>query len=189
MHAKILGDMFLLGVPVLEKILRPLIVYLFLVIALRLAGKVLLTLSNTVQNAIIGEDNSVSGGLIGATTLLVVNYFVVRLLYGHEKLERLVEGEEDVIIEGGKVRTERLKKELITLTELTAAAHRQGFASLEEVERAVLEPGGTIAFFGKRPAPEETRHQELLRRLEELERRVESAPKGEKPWKSESPKS
>ncbi len=180
MHAKILSDMFLLGVPVLEKIFRPLVVYLFLVIALRLAGKrelaqlnpfdlvVLLTLSNTVQNAIIGDDNSVSGGLIGATTLLVVNYFVVRLLYGHEKLERLVEGEEDVLVEDGKVLVERLKQELITLAELTAAAHRQGFASLEEVERAVLEPGGTIAFFGKKPAPEETRHQEVLRRLEQL---------------------
>ncbi len=180
MHAKIWSDMFLVGVPILEKILRPLVVYLFLVVALRLAGKrelaqlnpfdlvVLLTLSNTVQNAIIGDDNSVSGGMIGATTLLVVNYFVVRLLYGYQKLGRLVEGEEDVLVENGMVRPERLKAELITLHELTAAAHRQGFASLEEVERAVLEPGGTIAFFGKKPAPEETRHQEVLRRLEQL---------------------
>ena len=76
-------DMFVMGLPLLEKVLRPIIVYAFLVVSLRLSGKrelvqlnpfdlvVLLTLSNTVQNAIIGEDNSVLGGLIGATSLLV----------------------------------------------------------------------------------------------------------------------
>ena len=185
MHTNLWSDMFLLGLPLLEKILRPLIVYFFLVIALRLAGKrelaqlnpfdlvVLLTLSNTVQNAIIGEDNSVTGGLIGATTLLVANYFVVRVLYGHEKLERLVEGDEDVLIESGKIRLVRLKKELITLAELEAAAHRQGFASLEEIERAVLEPGGTISFFGKKPAPEESRHRELVNHLDRISRRLD----------------
>ena len=88
-------DMFVLGVPLLEKIVRPVLVYVFLVVGLRLAGKrelaqlnpfdlvVLLTLSNTVQNAIIGNDNSVTGGLIGATALLILNYWVNRLLYGH----------------------------------------------------------------------------------------------------------
>src|SRR3979490_2195972 len=104
-----LHHMFALGLPVAEKILRPIVVYIFLVVGLRLAGKrelaqlnpfdlvVLLTLSNTVQNAIIGEDNSVTGGLIGATTLLVVNYAVIRFLYGHEKLDRLVEGDAAVL--------------------------------------------------------------------------------------------
>src|SRR5271156_3091618 len=116
-------DMFIMGLPVLEKIIRPIIVYMFLVIGLRLSGKrelvqlnpfdlvVLLTLSNTVQNAIIGDDNSVSGGLIGATSLLIINYLVVRFLYGHSKLDQLVEGKADVLIEDGKVKTERLKKE------------------------------------------------------------------------------
>src|SRR5512143_173577 len=101
-------DMFVLTLPVLEKILRAVIVYLFLVVALRLAGKrelaqlnpfdlvVLLTLSNTVQNAIIGEDNTVTGGLIGAATLLVLNYAVVRFLYGHARIDHLVEGDPDV---------------------------------------------------------------------------------------------
>jgi uncharacterized membrane protein YcaP (DUF421 family) len=147
---------------------------------LRLAGKrelaqlnpfdlvVLLTLSNTVQNAIIGDDNTVTGGLIGAATLLLVNYFVVRGLYGHRKLERIMEGDEDVLIEKGRVLKRRLKKELITLPELEAAAHRQGFASLADVERAVLEPGGTLSFIAKQPAPEETRHREVLERLDRL---------------------
>ena len=180
MDAKLWGDMFHLGLPVLEKVLRPLFVYAFLVVGLRLAGKrelaqlnpfdlvVLLTLSNTVQNAIIGDDNSVTGGIIGATTLLLVNYLVVRFLYGHERLERLVEGEPDVLIDGGQIRFDRLRKELVTLPELESAAHKQGFNSLDEVERAVLEPGGTLAFFGKKPNPEATRHAEVTRRLDRI---------------------
>ena len=92
------SHMFALGLPVLEKVLRPIAVYLFLVVGLRLAGKrelaqlnpfdliVLLTLSNTVQNAIIGDDNSITGGLIGAATLLLVNWVVVRFLFAHPAL-------------------------------------------------------------------------------------------------------
>jgi uncharacterized membrane protein YcaP (DUF421 family) len=181
MHTKIWSDMFVLAIPLLEKILRPLVVYAFLIVALRLAGKrelaqlnpfdlvVLLTLSNTVQNAIIGEDNSVTGGLVGAATLLLVNYFVVRMLYGHAKLERLVEGDEDVLMEKGKVLKNRLKDELITLPELEAAAHRQGFARLADVERAILEPGGTISFFAKEPLTEDVRHKEVIERLAEVQ--------------------
>ena len=93
---------FALGAPVIEKILRPLIVYFFLVVALRVFGKrelaqlnpfdlvVLLSLSNTVQNAIIGDDNSVTGGLIGAFTLLAVNYLVVRFLFKHRRLDQML---------------------------------------------------------------------------------------------------
>ena len=184
MDAKLWSDMFYLGLPVAEKILRPILVYAFLVVGLRLAGKrelaqlnpfdlvVLLTLSNTVQNAIIGEDSSVTGGVIGAATLLVVNYLVVRFVYTHAPLEQLVEGNSSVLIDNGQVRTERLKKDLITRPELEAAARRQGFASLGEVERAVLEPTGTLSFVGKRPAPETTRHAELLARLDGLAREV-----------------
>ena len=128
----------------------------------------LLTLSNTVQNAIIGDDNSVVGGIVGATALLVVNYLVVRFLYRHARLERLVEGDADVLMEDGKVRFDRLKKELITLPELESAAHKQGFASLDEVDRAVLEPGGTISFFGKKPTPETARHEEIRLRLDQI---------------------
>src|SRR5262245_13401712 len=142
MEARVWTDMFHMGLPIVEKVLRPVIVYVFLVIGLRLAGKrelaqlnpfdlvVLLTLSNTVQNAIIGDDNSVTGGLIAAGTLLAINYWVIRFLYGHERLERLIEGDLDVLIDDGAVKMERLKKELITLPELESAAHKQGFASL-----------------------------------------------------------
>src|SRR5271169_7109025 len=120
-------DMFVMGLPVLEKILRPIIVYMFLVVGLRLSGKrelvqlnpfdlvVLLTLSNTVQNAIIGDDNTVTGGLIGAATLLLLNYLVVRFLFRHEKLDRLVEGEATVLIEHGRILGGKLAKEVLSI--------------------------------------------------------------------------
>ncbi|PYR22929.1 MAG: DUF421 domain-containing protein [Acidobacteria bacterium] len=176
--------MFHLGLPIAEKILRPIVVYFFLIVGLRLAGKrelaqlnpfdlvVLLTLSNTVQNAIIGDDNSVTGGLIGAATLLALNYAVVRFLYGHDKLEQLVEGAPDVLIENGVIQPDRLRQELITLQELEAAAHKQGLASLDEVDRAVLEPGGSICFLAKKPTPDATRHDEIMKRLDRLSAQV-----------------
>jgi uncharacterized membrane protein YcaP (DUF421 family) len=184
MDAKVWYDMLHLGVPVMEKILRPVLVYAFLVVGLRLAGKrelaqlnpfdlvVLLTLSNTVQNAIIGDDTSVSGGIIGATTLLLVNWVVVRFLYGRERLERLVEGDADVLMENGRVLMERLRGELITLPELEAAAHRQGFGSLDEIDRAVLEPSGTISFLAKKPTTEAARHEELVARLDQIRKEL-----------------
>src|ERR1700726_3897577 len=177
-------DMFVLGLPLAEKILRPIFVYAFLVISLRLSGKrelvqlnpfdlvVLLTLSNTVQNAIIGDDNSVSGGLIGATSLLAVNYLVVRFLYDHRKLDQLVEGSADVLIENGKIHEHRLKKELITKEELAAAARKQGFDSLSEVQQCVLEPGGTLSFTARKPATEDIRHQEILQKFEALTQEI-----------------
>jgi len=173
-------DMFVLAVPVLEKIIRPIVVYAFLVISLRLSGKrelvqlnpfdlvVLLTLSNTVQNAIIGDDNSVTGGVIGATSLLVINYLVVRFLYDHRKLDRLFEGSADVLIEDGKLQPRALKHELITLPQLEAAARKQGFETLTEVQRCVLEPGGTLTFVGRKPTTEESRHSQLMNQLERL---------------------
>jgi uncharacterized membrane protein YcaP (DUF421 family) len=173
-------DMFVLGLPILEKILRPVVVYGFLVVGLRLSGKrelvqlnpfdlvVLLTLSNTVQNAIIGDDNSVTGGLIGATSLLIINYLVVRFLYGHRSLDQLIEGKADVLIEDGKVKTQHLKRELITMAQLEAAARKQGFDSLSEVQQCVLEPGGTISFIGRKPDADQSRHGELLKRFDAL---------------------
>ena len=180
MHTKLVADMFVLGLPLAEKIIRPIVVYIFLIVGLRLAGKrelaqlnpfdlvVLLTISNTVQNAIIGEDNSITGGVIGAATLLVVNYAVVKFLYNHERLDRFLEGDPDVLIEDGVLKADRLKKELITRAELEGAAHKQGFASLDEIDRAILDPGGNICFFAKKPTPDASRHGELLARLDDL---------------------
>ena len=180
MDINIWKDMFAFGLPVLEKILRPVIVYVFLIVGLRLAGKrelaqlntfdlvVLLTLSNTVQNAIIGNDNSLSGGLVGATTLLALNYVVVRFLYAHEKIDKIVEGNTDILIEHGKLNKENLKKELITLAELESAAHRQGFPSLDDIERAAIEAGGTITFVAKTHKHASDAHKEIMHRLDQI---------------------
>ena len=173
-------DMFFLGLPILEKILRPIVVYIFLIVGLRLSGKrelaqlnpfdliVLLTLSNTVQNAIIGDDNSVTGGIIGAASLLAINYLVVRFLYDHRKIDQLIEGRADVLIENGKVHMEKLKRELITKEELAAAARKQGFETLSEVRQCILEPGGTLTFIAKKPGTEDIRHQELLKKFDAM---------------------
>jgi uncharacterized membrane protein YcaP (DUF421 family) len=180
MHSKLAADMFVLSLPIVEKILRPIVVYVFLIVGLRLAGRrelaqlnpfdlvVLLTISNTVQNAIIGEDNSVTGGIIGAATLLIINYGVVKFLYSHENIDRLIEGDQCVLVENGVLNIDRLKLELITRSELETAAHKQGFASLDEIDRAILDPGGGISFSAKKPGPDTSRHEEIMARLDEL---------------------
>ena len=167
-----------------EKMLRPMIVYAFLVIVLRIFGKrelaqlnpfdlvVLLSLSNTVQNAIIGDESSITGGLIGAFTLLLLNYLVVRFLFKHRRLDQVVEGNPTILIKQGHLRRRELAKELLTESELLTMAHRQGFASLKEVEECVLESGGTFYLKGKTPPVDEVRHNELLARLDELSRQV-----------------
>ncbi len=179
------NDMFQLSLPVAEKILRPVIVYLFLVAFLRIFGKrelaqlnpfdlvVLLSLSNTVQNAIIGNDNSVTGGFIGAFALMAVNYLMVRLLFKHRRLDQILEGSPTVLMEHGKVHRGALAKELLTESELRTVLHRQGFTRLDDVERCVLEPGGTFSIEGKLPPLAETRHAELLARMEQLSRQIE----------------
>lgn len=178
-------DMFRLSLPVAEKILRPVIVYVFLVVALRVFGKrelaqlnpfdlvVLLSLSNTVQNAIIGNDNSVTGGLIGAFTLLAANYLVVRFLFRHRRLDQVIEGRPTALIEHGKVRHKALAGELMSESELLTVAHRQGFTRLSEIERCVLEPGGTFYMQGRTPPTTERQHAEILARLQELSQQLE----------------
>ena len=173
-------DMLVPGIPVLEKLLRTLAVYVFLLVGLRLAGKrelgqlnpfdlvVLLLLSNTLQNAIIGNDNSLVGGIVGATALLLLNWIVVRGLYTHPAVARLFEGDCDLLIENGEIKEERIKTELITRAELEAAARRQGLPGLDHVEMCRLEVGGALTFVAKTPSDEAMRHRELLARLDAL---------------------
>src|SRR5579864_976297 len=160
-------DIFVIAVPLGEKVLRPVLVYLFLVVLLRIFGKrelaqlnpfdlvVLLSLSNTVQNAIIGNDNSLTGGLVGAFTLLALNYLVVRLLFRHRRLDQLLEGSPTLLIDKGRVIKKNLAGELLSHAELMTVLHRQGFYTLDEVEQCVLEPGGTFAIKRKEPPPSE----------------------------------
>jgi uncharacterized membrane protein YcaP (DUF421 family) len=179
-------DILAVGAPIAEKMLRPIAIYFFLVLVLRVFGKrelaqlnpfdlvVLLSLSNTVQNAIIGNDNSLSGGLVGALTLLSVNYAVVRFLFRHRRLDQLCEGKPTVLVENGKICKQGLAKELLTRAELITVLHRQGFATLGEVERCVLEPGGTFFVQGKTPPLDSKRHGELLTVLQQLNAKIDS---------------
>jgi uncharacterized membrane protein YcaP (DUF421 family) len=186
MNTQFLSDMFITGVPILEKIIRSLIVYFFLVVGLRLSGKremaqlnpfdfvVLLILSNAVQNAIIGNDNSVTGGIISAIVLLVINYLVARFIFSHAKVEEAIEGKAVVLVDHGRIQYDSLKKELITLADLEIAAHRQGFGYLQDIEHATIEAGGVITFIPKKPPVEEIRHDEIIRKLDALSQKVDA---------------
>jgi uncharacterized membrane protein YcaP (DUF421 family) len=165
-----------------EKALRTAVVYAFLLLGLRLAGKrelsqlnpfdlvVLLLLSNTVQNAIIGNDNSLVGGLAGATFLLLINAIVVRVLFHYGKLDR-IEGKPDSLIHKGRLIRKHLERELITVAELEAAARRQGIESLANVNECRLETGGALTFVQRHPTDDEQRHHESLGMLGQIEAR------------------
>jgi uncharacterized membrane protein YcaP (DUF421 family) len=182
---KFLGEMFWLMRPVTEKMLRPILVYVFMIFLLRIFGKrelaqlnpldlvVLLLLSNTVQNAIIGQDNSVTGGLIGGFTLCGFNYLMVRFLFRYRRLDQFVQGTSTVLIDHGKVQIPGLARELMTESDLLTVAHRQGFASLDEIERCVLEPGGTVFIQARKLRKLDRHHAELLARLERMSHQIE----------------
>lgn len=180
----ILDHMFQLPLPVLEKLARPVIVYLVLVVLLRLFGKrelaqlnpfdlvVLLSLSNTVQNAIIGDDNSVSGGVIGAFGLLAINWIVARVLYRSRKLTGLLGGQPAILIKNGKIDQKALQKESLTLEELMDVVHKQGFADMDQVKNCTLEPNGTFYIETADPTLDDRRHSELLEKLESLSKEI-----------------
>ena len=183
-HSLVFDHMFLLPLPILEKLLRPVIVYLVLVLLLRLFGKrelaqlnpfdlvVLLSLSNTVQNAIIGDDNSVTGGLIGAFSLLAINWLVVRVLFRSRKLTKVIEGRATVLVTNGQIDHKALARESLTREELLDVIHRQGFESFDQVRRCELEPNGTFYVEAFDPSAADKRHAELLARIDGLSREV-----------------
>jgi uncharacterized membrane protein YcaP (DUF421 family) len=184
MTLSIWNDLFTSGIPYLEKGIRTLLVYFAVLLGLKLAGKrelsqlnpfdlvVLLLLSNTVQNAIIGNDNSVSGGLFGAAILLLTNHFLVRYLFKSGRLDK-VEGSPDVLVTDGRILRERLDKEMITVPELEAAARKQGINSVAEIRECRLETGGALTFVTRVPTHEDEKHGDLMQRLDAIERKVE----------------
>ena len=184
-----LQSMFHLQVPILEKIIRPIVVYLFLIFLLRIFGKrelaqlnpfdliVLLSLSNVVQNALIGNDNSVSGGIVGAFSLLSINWVVVRFLYSSPRADRIVEGTELVLVRNGLVDHKALRKELMTENELLAVVHHQGFDGFETVEKCVLEPNGSFYIEGRKPTETQQQHGDLISRLEKIQHELQQIQK------------
>ena len=166
LHA-VLTSMFHMELPLLEKILRPIIVYIALILLLRLFGKrelaqlnpfdlvVLLSLSNTVQNAIIGNDNSISGGIIGAISLLAINWLLMRFLYHFPKVNSALEGNSTTLVLDGVVDFKALKRETLTEVELLSVVHKQGLDGFADVRKCVLEPNGTFYVESTTPSSEE----------------------------------
>jgi uncharacterized membrane protein YcaP (DUF421 family) len=161
------------------------VIYLVLVIFLKKFGKrilaqlnpfdlvVLLTLSNTVQNAIIGNDTSLSGGIIGAVSLLAVNALLVRIFYRGSTMDVRVRKEEEgdiYLVQNYCVIEPALQKLQINLGELTAKAHERGFDDLDEVETAVLYPNGTI--YMKGASADSARISEILQEVQALRREM-----------------
>jgi uncharacterized membrane protein YcaP (DUF421 family) len=175
-------DLFTPGISIGDKLFRTVVVYAFLLIGLRLAGKrelsqlnpfdlvVLLLLSNTVQNAIIGNDNSLLGGLLGAAVLLIMNSILVRTLYHYGKLDK-IEGKPDTLIRNGHLLRHHLERELITVAELESAARRQGIDSLAHVRECRLETGGALTFTQRQPTEDDLRHHETLGLLSAIDSR------------------
>jgi uncharacterized membrane protein YcaP (DUF421 family) len=153
-------------VSIVEKIVRPLVVYIFLLAAFRVVGKrelgsispfdliILLTISNVVQNAMIGADNSLTGGLIGAATLLAANEVVARLSFRSRQFELLVQGEPTVLIDNGQVVEKNLDKEALTLDDLWLALRKNQVdpdTDLPSIRRAELESDGSITITRRHP--------------------------------------
>jgi uncharacterized membrane protein YcaP (DUF421 family) len=148
--------LFALGIPYTEKVLRTIAVYVVVALLLRLAGKrdvaqlntfdlvVMLLLSNVVQNAVIGEDNSLLGGAVGAAVLVGLNSLVVRLAATNARVQRVFEGSETVLVEGGRYVEPALRREALRKGDVDIVLRRQGANDVGEVARATLAAGGSV---------------------------------------------
>jgi len=133
------------------------IIYAFIVIAIRLFGKkelaqlsvvdmvFILLISNAVQNAMVGPDSTLSGGLVAASTLFFVNYTIKYLQYKFPKLGKIVEGDATMLIYKGKIIEAHLKNAKITYDELMEAVREHGVSSVSEVDLAILEVDGNVS--------------------------------------------
>lgn len=151
-------------ISVVEKVIRSVVVYLFLLAGFRLAGKrqlgsltafdlvVLLVISNVVQNALIGNDNSLGGGLVGATVILLLNAIVAWVTFRYKRVERLVEHTPTVLVRHGRILRGNLRRERLSLPELRAALRQQGVVSLRDVRYVLLEEDGHLSVIAGRPA-------------------------------------
>jgi len=150
-------NIFIPDVSIAEKLLRSVVIYFFLLLAFRFSGKrqvgqltpfdliVLLIISNVLQNAVIGNDNSLTGGIIGALTIFGLNYLVVVLTFRSKRARRLLELQPTLLIHNGRVLYENLRHELITLDDLLAALRRNGLVEPKQVRFAILEENGQVS--------------------------------------------
>lgn len=179
------ASMFDFGVSPAEKIIRTILVYAGILLIVRLFGKrlmaqmnsldlvVVLLISNVVQNSIIGDDNSISGGLLGAVVLVVFNWALDRAEHRFPRFRHLVEGRPTTLVEDGRVHSDRLVALGITPHELSLALRTQGADDVAEVKRARLEPGGEIMVDLARDA-QTADYGDLVREVEALRRHLDA---------------
>lgn len=179
-------DIFVIQIPVLEKILRTVLVYATIVVLFRLAGKrglaslntldfvVIFLLSNVVQNAVIGNDNSFSGGAIGAATLVAVNAAVNRLVASSARVARWFEGTPTTIISDGAPVVREVRRLALRPADLEHAVRIQNGDKISDVESGILEPSGHLILTLKPSEQDATKRdiEEVLRRLANLETRI-----------------
>ena len=150
-------NLMTLNLPVGNLIVRAVVVYLAILILLRISGKrqvgqrapfdlvLLLVLSNAVQNSMNGGDNSLLGGLISATTLIILNFLLGYISYRSKRVEALVEGRPQLLIHNGVLFEDVMRRAQLTHHELNAALRLAGCAAIEEVHSALLENNGVIS--------------------------------------------
>jgi len=150
--------LFHMGITVGEKALRAVLVYGFLLIALRVLGKrelaqqntldllVILLVANAVQNGIIGNDNSVTGAVVGATVIFGLHRLFGWLAYRYPWADRLFEGSPSLLVQDGQAVESTMRHEQISRPQLVAMAQRQGFDHLDDVGTAILETDGSVRF-------------------------------------------
>ena len=143
--------------PYLDIVLRSVAVYFFMVIALRVFGKkelsqlntadviLILLISNSVQNAMVGSDTSLWGGLVAAGALFLINFILKKLMFRYKGLNNLLQQKPEILIHNGKLEFETLGKLGITSEELTEAMHEHGVEFFKEVKLAMLEIDGNIS--------------------------------------------
>ena len=173
-------DLVHLGLPWWDKTIRTLAVYLAVLVLLRFFGKrqlaqlnafdlvVLLLLSNVVQNAIIGNETSLPGGILGAAVLVAANWLLVALSFRSKRVNRVLQGTSTTLYEDDHVQEDNLRHELMTTEELRAALRRQGM-ELEDVEKVDLTPEGT---FDAAPKPK-PQLDDVMAALERIERELQ----------------
>jgi uncharacterized membrane protein YcaP (DUF421 family) len=159
-------DILVPDISIAEKVARSAVVYLFLLVAFRLSGKrqlgqmtafdlvVLLIISNVVQNAVIGNDTSLGGGLIGATTILVLNLIVAYVTFRFKRADRVVEHSPTVLVRHGRVLRENLRRERLGPRDLRAALRHHGVVSVRDIRYAFLEEDGHVSVITGRPRGE-----------------------------------
>jgi len=152
-----MANLFVPEAPIVALVVRAVVVYGFLLVALRVAGRrelaqmtsfdlvLLLVISNAVQNSINAGDNSLAGGLVSAVTLVALNWVLGYATWRWRGVERLVEGKPVRIITDGRVHVGALKSELLTLSELRSALRKQGVVRISDCKQVTLEPDGTLS--------------------------------------------